>query len=100
MLRPQPAASDAVDSADFVRNGNLSALFRSHANDSYLLLASDADQVGKTSQQILENTKLVAGHRAPYISRTILVMTNRGSLCIRITVRWKLHYRQSLRRID
>lgn len=61
MLRPQPAASDAVDSADFVRNGNLSALFRSHANDSYLQLASDADQVGKTSQQILENTKLVAG---------------------------------------
>lgn len=44
------------DSLTF-RNGNLSALFRSHANDSYLLLASDADQIGKSSQQILETTK-------------------------------------------
>jgi hypothetical protein len=39
------------------RNGNLSALFRSHANDSYLLLASDTGEVGKSSQQILETTK-------------------------------------------
>ncbi len=44
------------DSLTF-RNGNLSALFRSHANDSYLLLASDVDQVGKSSQQILETTR-------------------------------------------
>jgi len=39
------------------RNGRLSALFRSHADDGYLLLASDADMIGKTSQQIVETTK-------------------------------------------
>lgn len=44
------------DSLTF-RNGNLSALFRSHVNDSYLLLASDGSEVGKSSQQVLETTK-------------------------------------------
>lgn len=53
-----PVREIARDSLTF-RSGNLSALFRSHANDSYLLLASDVEQVGKNSQQILETTKSV-----------------------------------------
>jgi len=59
-----PVREIPPDSLTF-RNGNLSALFRSHANDSYLLLASDSDQVGKSSQQILESTQVTTAVSGP-----------------------------------
>jgi hypothetical protein len=48
-----PAREISRDAITF-RNGNLSALFRSHRDERYLLIASDPAEVGQHAQRIVE----------------------------------------------